>query len=760
MGVIDVAKGDILHRIGDRVGTLDIILKGNVKISAPVGSITLSNGGILGITEAPGDSYSHEYVALEDTSLYVSPYKTPQDISKVILSNPKISNILASTAVKTVCDVYDFYQTLLTEADTFFHFIKKNYEDYTNLCGRFSVPLQSFVNIEELEAFSSEDEVPSWLADYYHALKAVPSALRKEFYSSDPMVCVGTILQAVQAIELLSSSSEQIADYMYETTSFLINEVGGDFFDLYSNLVFKSSQNPFNDTTPIEAAVSKLIISLEGNKYLDKELLVRRIEQYRQALREMEDLLLQDPEESNAVNASTCEDITGSLQTILDYSGYDKSKCKEFIELVTKYKNLTDRNSTEDDARSLRRHISDHFYDIYEAAFLKSTEDTNVPTVLKMFFYFGYMDEEIAGNANATQLYDLANNMKPDEKGIAIPMYDWLLKVYYGDEEPSKNEFDLDYAASLRERRASGSITVEQEKSLLSNKKSKLHFEIQNMFKLTNRITFGRVTTFCPILSEHNILRPLKNIYLTSSTLHTVFNKIRSIDFSCFYRETVYSDTSIGITREYVQKEVMPHVLLLPNIGTRGSLWQEITGSRRDTPARMMVSIFPTEDISDILMRLCGEFRWELCKRIQGVHWNDVTDRSLTSEYFDYIQFYRKNHELSPETKDKIKIALQKAKNSFREVFVMDYIAWVKYEGNGSPRLNKYARNIIFTYCPFPKKLREELHSNPMYTDLFDRYKLRLGQKKHMMDVLYQKLSNAGTPVPAEIEDQKRFLDM
>lgn len=759
MGVIDVKKGETVHRRGDLVGTLDIILKGNVEIAAEYGAISTANGGILGILEVPGGFYSYEYTALEDTSLYCSSYKSTDDIEKVIQTNPKISNVLASTSVKAVYDVYTAYMALATEANTFYNFLKKSYQDYTALCERFSVPVQSFSYIEELEPFSSDEDVPAWLPEYYKALKAVPAEVKKEFYGCSPKVSFGTVMQSLDMITRLISYSAQIADYMFETTSYLINDVGGDFFDLYSNLVFKASQNPFNDTTPIEAAVSKLIIYLESNKFLDKELLQKRIEEYRQGLRDIEDLLLQDSDSASPADQAACEELGGSLSTILSYAEYPADKCEDFTALVDRYKKMSDKNSTEDDARALRRHITDHFYAIYEAAVLKSSEDSRVPTILKMFFYFGYMDEELAGAANATQLYTLAAEMKPDESGQVIPIYDWLLMILRGEVEPSKNEFDLDFPAAIREKRSSAGITVEQEKQMLADKHQKLHFEIQNMFKTVNRITYGRVTTFCPLLSEHNILRPLKNIFLTPEAVHAALNRIRDIDYSCFYRETIFSDSKVGINREYVQKEVLPHVLLMPNVGIRGSLWQEISGSRRDTPARMMLSIFPTEDIGDILTKLCGEFRWELCKRIQGVHWNDVTDRSLTSEYSDYIQFYRKNHDLSQDAKDKVKLALQKAKNNYREVFVMDYIVWIKYEGNGSPRLNRYARNILFTYCPFPEKLRTELHINPMYTDLVDRYNIRMAQKKHMMDVIYQKLTNSGHEIPAEIAQQKAFLN-
>lgn len=72
------------------------------------------------------------------------------------------------------------------------------------------------------------------------------------------------------------------------------------------------------------------------------------------------------------------------------------------------------------------------------------------------------------------------------------------------------------------------------------------------------------------------------------------------------------------------------------------------------------------------------------CAAVWGARWNDLSERSLTSEYCDYIQFYRKNRDLSTDAKDKLKSALQKAKNSYKEMFVRDYVSWVLYEGAGS----------------------------------------------------------------------------
>ena len=116
--------------------------------------------------------------------------------------------------------------------------------------------------------------------------------------------------------------------------------------------------------------------------------------------------------------------------------------------------------------------------------------------------------------------------------------------------------------------------------------------------------------------------------------------------------------------------EFLPDFILMPNMGTRAVMWQEIEGKLRNSPSRMAISIFHSEDIFATLIRLTGDFRWEMCKRIQGARWNDVSDHSLTSDYFDYVQFYRKNRDLSAEIKEKIKSSLQRAKNSFKQLFV------------------------------------------------------------------------------------------
>ena len=87
--------------------------------------------------------------------------------------------------------------------------------------------------------------------------------------------------------------------------------------------------------------------------------------------------------------------------------------------------------------------------------------------------------------------------------------------------------------------------------------------------------------------------------------------------------------------------------------------------------------------------------------------------KSLTSEYSDFIQFYKKNRELSEDKKDKLKMQIQKCRNNTREVFVVDYENWIKHEAHGGIVLSKPVREIMATYCPFAiPELRQKTLSN------------------------------------------------
>lgn len=473
---------------------------------------------------------------------------------------------------------------------------------------------------------------------------------------------------------------------------------------------------------------------------------------------EEEELDLPDsmPEDDDTEIPAELED---ALEVILEYGKCDEELASSFIYGVESYRKLRDRDSTDDDVRALRNKLTTNFYKVYAHVFEQTLDSTSpTPAAVKLFLYFGFVDAKIAGAANSAYLLSIMDTWHGDPDNGIFTYYEWLAAIYYGEREPSRNEFDLDYPAYLRELKKNGDITARDEKSMLDSAIDKVYFEMENVFPIVNKMTFGRISTFCPIFSSHNVIKPLSDILVTPKKVRSTFRAIREVDFSAYYRETAYSDERAGVTREFIDVEVIPDVILLPNVGVRGAMWQEIEGKRRTTPARMLISALALEDLFSLFLRMTGEFRWEMCKRIQGAHWNNIAERSLTSEYFDYVQFYRKNHDLSPEAKEKIKLNLQRSKNSIKEMFIRDYITWVNFEAKGAPHLNKIARGILFTYCPFPAELRSTLTQHPLYSDYINRYTIKQGQFMHRLENVCSKITKMGYDIPDEIKAQIEFI--
>jgi hypothetical protein len=337
--------------------------------------------------------------------------------------------------------------------------------------------------------------------------------------------------------------------------------------------------------------------------------------------------------------------------------------------------------------------------------------------------------------------------------------YQWLRLIYTGKKDPSVNDFSTDYVTTLRKLRKEGSISEDQEKADLADGRKRVSFEIDNMFKSANRMMTARVTTFVPFFSEQVLTKPLEKTLLSYSIIHKTLNVIKSIDYSLFFRQTVYTAPELGLDKAFIQVEVLPDISLMPVVGTRAAMWQEITGAKRTTPGRFLLPIAQEEELTGILINLCAEFRWELCKRIQGARWNDLTERSLTSDYVDYIDTYRKNHELSQEAKERIKSAMAKHRNSYKEMFVADYATYIQYESSGALRHNKVVRFILFNYCPFSKVIRTgAIATNPQYTQLIERYEHKTAHDLHLFDIACGRIEKAGHDIPAELAAHKAFL--
>ncbi|MBR1693121.1 MAG: hypothetical protein IJ711_10190 [Lachnospiraceae bacterium] len=764
MGNLTLPKGSMIYQIDTPLTHVACIIKGSVTASSNYEEFTLHAGDVIGITDISRKIHSFSYQAKEDCLIVSYALKGDNQIERLLTENATLAKCALSSSIKQTYSLLDSYLFQQYDCMGLYNFLCSSYEEYKNLCKVLLIPAKAIplpveqeTDSEEIPVFEENKEIDQWIRRYYEDLQEMQKDHTTEHFISHPAFTAGLILKAANDASVILRELSHIEEYRSELSSLLLNENHLDFYDLYTTL-YNHCLKAQGENPSLASTISMLEEQIQSSSCIDKALAEKRIRMHK----EKEAKLLEEKQRGLNREDENTEyhlQLQNSLDTILKYADCSHETALTFKQLVGDYKKVIDKNATDSDLKKLRGDLTGLFYEIYVSAFRKSLTDSDIPVVLKMFFQFGYVDEQLAGEENAAYLCSIADSFCGDPERNVYTAYEWFTAVYQGLKQPRRNEYDVDYQGYVHEQLLNKKIDKQKEKELLEDNEKKLLFELSNFFPSVNKMTFGRITSFCPVFSEHNVLTDLKDSLITPQRLKEILDMIRSVDYSAFYREELFFDNASNV-REQIQTEILPDIILMPNIGTRGVMWQEIEGKRRSSPATYALPAFLLENPEQILIRLTGEFRYEMCKRTQGARWNDVSEPSLTSEYCDYAQFYRKNNDLSPDTKDKIRAALAKARGSYKQMFVQDYLIWILYEGKGSPRLNKVARRILFTYCPFTKDIRKSLSANPLYKDVIDRWGIKRSQQKNRFENLLKKLQNSGKMIPEELLKQQEFLEL
>lgn len=747
-------KGQVIVPSGEEFHKFYIITKGSVAASFDSSrSFLLKKGDIVGICDFGFPVHDFSYKAVEDTQVMPYTFHSLTDLAALLSSQPEVCHLLNLSMVRMVSMVIRYYGKLVTQCDSLYQYLKTSSASYQRICQSMELPLKALPNKELLQSLPLEESpAAAWMEEYYSSMKAM--FLQKGEAVLNPSFVIGFLVKSGRDILDIMSFCQGLQEYLSELSQLLLNETYLDLFDLHTDLLFRAKKAD-KDVSALQERIEKMISLMQNYSFLPQELVAARVKEY-------QDNLTRKPEEAAVVIEEDLAQIEAklsrSLDIILDYSATMEVTANEFRKYLNLYKNLQDKNSLDREAERIRKQLTKLFYIIYTEVFQMCLKDPTPPVVIKMFLNFGFVDPELAGSANAAYLYTVANTYHGDPSLGVYTFYEWIYEIYNGRKQPSRNEFDQDYVAHLHALKMQGKIDAGMEKELLNDNMSKVMYELENMFPTVNKVTYGRITTYCPVFAEENVLKSLETALVTPERLLHALDKLRAVDFSAFYRDTLLLDEASGL-RENIIQDITPDFILMPNVGSHGLLWQEIEGRHRSTPGRMVLSIFHVESLEKTMVQMVGAFRWELCKRIQGVRWNDVTEHSLTSEYCDYAQFYAKNRLLSPEAKEKLKLSLRKAKNSYKNLFIMDYSNWILYEATGAAKLNKVARSILAMYCPFPAELRESKKNNALFAEALSIYEIKKNQQLHRLHNIVQKFQAQGKPVPKMIETQIQMLD-
>ncbi|MGS0763517.1 hypothetical protein [Syntrophomonas curvata] len=454
------------------------------------------------------------------------------------------------------------------------------------------------------------------------------------------------------------------------------------------------------------------------------------------------------------------DELKQSMARLLSFGEAPEDQANLFLSQIELYKRIKTQSFNERELGKIRETISPIFFSLYKTIFKKMLPGNCNDRLYRMFITYAYMDEEILTPQQVNTLYSMLDGIKTPCGYPVHNLADWLKKIYSNEKDPSVNEFEQDYYEVFRELKRRGEMKDSDRASYENDVERRLSHEIDNLFRLGQRICCGQAAGYLPVLHSGIINKDLSSALLTGEKVINSFRRVLAVDFSAFHREIVYYRPELIANKELIMKQVFPDLILVPTFGARAVMWQEITGRVRNSPGRLLFPLFTAENPDDLAVDIMARFRWELSRTMSSSIQNNAHQNSLVAEYSDYIQFYKKNPELSGEAKEKLRVQIEKYRNNASDIFAADYSVWVNYESRGMLRLNKVARNILFKYCPFSKPIRQSLLKHPLYSPMITRYDNIRNKQLTLMEARYTKITRRGLNLDADLSGNLMFHRM
>ena len=776
-----------LYEKGDNVETVCYIKSGSITIENGYSSDTIPAGQFVGIKDIYSGFYSYNYTAEAGTEIIPVIADSPNAFTDFLSANSAIHGQLVVPLCSVITELHDMYCTLYEDVKDFYAAIESSYERYVQCCSDLSVTSQDFMMPHDAALYDFNEQ--SFVKNYNIIASLVGHNSKIEgVYTANGIKFLKVQLAIISGI---FTTFDDMVFYLRSMVSLFASKSDQCLFAYASSLCTQTKQNQ-QVTLLLEDmknAITEFDKTIQKHSSINLEVDYNRIDFYfMTAIPKVEGSDDDDDMYANAFDDDDDEDdifnldfdytgidlseendedydysdedspnLSNTLKQLCDFAGFS-NRYDEFNTYIEKFMALEDKESRDDSVRVFRKSFTVAFYELYEEVFIHYAKSGEKNRLVELFLNFGLLDERLLTDAQLEFLCSIPPLTRTEPCKV-YRMKDWLMRVYKGEEIPSKNEFDMEYVDYVRDRKKNEGLTADQERKLLTDNEIKVRFEIQNMLKYNCRLINGSLLSFFPMLHMGNFESDMDNMLLTSDKINKQVTELLQVDYSIFYREMLYENKEERIDKETIQKEIFPNIILFPVAGINGIMWQEISGKRSNSEGRIFLPALFTGKLEDTFITIFGRYHWELCKTLQGTAWNNILVPSLTSEYADYIQFYRKNKELSADKKELLKNQFTRCRNNMREIFVYDYTIWMKFESAGSIRLNKIARRMLATYCPFKKEIRQKISSQPIFEEAMSKFERERQKKCKEIMLRFKALENKGATIVDELAATKRFYE-
>ncbi|TGJ98990.1 hypothetical protein EHQ53_10595 [Leptospira langatensis] len=401
------------------------------------------------------------------------------------------------------------------------------------------------------------------------------------------------------------------------------------------------------------------------------------------------------------------EEYKNSLLQILEYSGLNASHQGEIVRLVGIFKEhpgLLRRQHKEEDYKILIH--------LYKACFIKfRAHKASVPKSVLLFLYYFFLDEELFPAKRIKELENAISNFQSSisdlqysEAKFSIHFFpDWLNLILAGKKKPSKNQLGQSYEQAKKSE-LRWNQTLEEEN--LQNKEYLSHildWELENLLSHGLASISLSPNLSYPISSEDQFYGLTEDNLAFPNHILTQSEKVLKIDPSLFQRQLNDIHSPSRDLETFSKREMYADCILLPYAGNRGILWQDSV-EENQSYCRILFPMILGEKLNLIVTKVLGEFRWETERTLRGNKWKEPTPASITSEYFDYIENFRRNPHLTVEAKKRVEQQWEKTGKNIKDMFSIDYANWILMEAEGKPRLNRIAREILSRFVPIQIK--------------------------------------------------------
>lgn len=758
-------RGDVIFKAGDEVQFIAMVVEGEITAQAPYGSVVLGVGDMVGISDIWSGKYGFDYVASVMTKICIYTFSGASLMRPVFGGEKKYLSVSVLSAIRFYKQQNHLQNQWYQRSKRAYGMLKVSYEKYINFAKKYNIEVPKLDDIEELENDYQTYAPNAYTEEVVSELSLLSLEQIEAFMGNAPYSAMSFLKMMEERCHTMASVAEK--------SMLFYKKIGQMYFGANRDTLYTGYYEMALAIRDIKGDIQPIVMELETilsvAATMEKEFaeasgvyFISPVEKIKDAIGVLhtsaatEDVLLMTDYSANQMMEAQAA-FSGLTKKLLEYAGIGGEKQQEFMEGLTAFRMLAKNQFRAPNAMKVIHEFETLFYELYEAVF-KKKEQGDAPLYINLFLDYGIISDTDFSKEDQVRIYDVVKHRSYEGSYNVHTISQWLHLIYTGEREPSRDELGRDYKDFLQEFKKKRSISYEEEQEYNNDMMRKVRFEIKNFFRPNNRIVYSSNATFCPFLTGEELSGNIANSILSYERLAENLDKIRSVDFALFYREYSYYDANSHVKSLRLMTEVLPDIILIPHVGYRASMWQEIEGRRRVSPARFAVPLYPQGDLYEMLLNIIGRYRWEFCRTEQGVRWNDVSERSLTSEYFDYIQFYRKNNDLSDVNKQKIKDKLTRFRNNTSEIFISDYCGWVKYESEGANRLNKVSRNIMSEYCLFAKEIRDRLMQNPMFAEVLGRAENKRKKRENEFSRYLASLENKGISPSPELLEHLKFL--